>query len=114
MPVVGECLHLKRDVGSFHENNKFGASFQLELSFAEDIAASEQPTSIKAKEFTIAHAIPPPHAADRPGDWADGVGRQLLGIAVTREMAHPSGKNHLPPGEYAWLPLGADGARRFS
>ena len=41
MPVVRECRQLKRDVGSFHENNKFGASFQLELSFAEDIAASE-------------------------------------------------------------------------
>lgn len=47
--VVGDCRQLKRDVDSFNENNRFGATYQLTLDFSEDVAELEQPTKYEAK-----------------------------------------------------------------
>lgn len=43
--IVGDCRQLKRDIDSFNENNRFGATYQLSLDFTEDIAELEQPTT---------------------------------------------------------------------
>ncbi len=47
--IVGDCRQLKMDVDSFNENNQYGASYQLDLDFAEDIAELEQPKTYEPR-----------------------------------------------------------------
>jgi len=43
MQVLGDCKHLKTDVDSWNDNNKYGVHIQMEFDFSEDLAEMEQP-----------------------------------------------------------------------
>ena len=41
--ILGDCRHLKTDVDSFNDNNKYGAHIQMVFDFNEDLAELDQP-----------------------------------------------------------------------
>ncbi len=44
LQVLGDCKHLKIDVDSFNDNNRFGARIQMEFDFTRDLEELEQPS----------------------------------------------------------------------
>jgi hypothetical protein len=44
LQILGDCKHLKTDVDSFNDNNRFDAEIQMEFDFTQDLVELGQPT----------------------------------------------------------------------